>query len=170
MCFLHFFCHYSLFGQKYVDTYFLGLNIWFKAFWRLKIHLFNTQSTNNQTWTTKQSDNSIMGDMLNRLSLLFTDRPPGAVLGQSGAAVLRHAEARDVPIGGDIQPLSCGVQTHVGDSRAGTERLGASGGPQRIIRRPEMDWDRFLGTVGLLLYMLLCSALSTGTEDILHTV
>lgn len=30
---------------------------------------------------------------------LFPDRPPGPVLGQSGAAVLRHAEAGDVPVG-----------------------------------------------------------------------
>ena len=61
-----------------------------------------------ENWTTTQTDklifakDSYIGSMLTHLSLLFPDRPPGSVSGQSGAAVLRHAEAGDVPIGRDF--------------------------------------------------------------------
>lgn len=37
-----------------------------------------------------------------RVALLLSDRPPGPVFGQSGAAVLRHTATRDVPVGGGV--------------------------------------------------------------------
>lgn len=73
-----------------------------------------------------------------------TDRPPGAVLGQSGAAVLRHAAAGDVPTGGDVQPPPNGVQTHVGDCRAGTERPGNNAHHWRVVGMGGVALSRFL--------------------------
>lgn len=71
----------------------------------------------------------LLSNDLNPPPLPPTDRPPGSVFGQSGAAVLRDAEAGDVPIGGDVQPPAGRFQTHVCHSRAGTERTGHAGAP-----------------------------------------
>lgn len=79
--------------------------------------------------------------------LFFSDYPPGSMLGQPGAALLRHTEAGDVSTGGDIQPPTCRLQTHDGDSRAGAERPGPSSVPSRIL----VDWSHCQAEVTLRL-------------------
>lgn len=84
-------------------------------------------------WVWKTNRHSVLLT-LGGFLFLPTDCPPGSVLSQSGAALLRSAKTGDLPVGGELQPPPCGLQTHVGHSRAGAKRHGAGGATWRSMR------------------------------------